>query len=186
MPERVCPWWVGYLLICPWRRFWQDPAVFVAPYVSAGMTVLEPGPGMGYFTLEIARRVGASGRVVAVDIQARMLDRLRRRLERAGLLERVDVRLARPDAMGVADLAGQVDFVFAFAVVHEMPDRAAFFHEAHQCLRPGGSLLLAEPQGHVKAELFETELVEAASAGFRLGERPALPRSRAALLEKGE
>src|ERR1022692_3696772 len=54
------------------------PAKILAPYVCEGMTVLEPGPGMGFFTLELARRVGASGRVVAVDIQPRMLDRLKR------------------------------------------------------------------------------------------------------------
>jgi len=60
----VCPWWMGYLLACPLRRLWQDPANIVAPYVREGMTVLEPGPGMGFFTLELARRVGASGRVV--------------------------------------------------------------------------------------------------------------------------
>jgi ubiquinone/menaquinone biosynthesis C-methylase UbiE len=37
------------------------------------MTVLEPGPGMGFFTLELARRVGAPGRVIAVDIQPKMI-----------------------------------------------------------------------------------------------------------------
>lgn len=186
MAERVCPWWVGYLLICPLRRFWQDPGEFVGPYVFEGMTVLEPGPGMGFFTLEIARRVGASGRVVAVDIQSRMLDRLKRRAERAGLLDRVDARLARPESMNVGDLAGQVDFIFACAVVHEMPDRAAFFREAVECLKAGGTLLVAEPPGHVKADRFEIELNEATRAGLKLLERPALPGSRAALLHKGE
>ncbi len=82
------------------------------------MTVLEPGPGMGFFTLELARRVGTSGRVVAVDIQPKMLDGLRRRLRKAGLLVRVQTRLAQPAGMGVADLAGDVDFALVFAVVH--------------------------------------------------------------------
>jgi hypothetical protein len=60
----VCPWWVGYLLASPLRRLQYDPAALLAPYVRTGMTVLEPGPGMGFFTLELARRVGPSGRVV--------------------------------------------------------------------------------------------------------------------------
>jgi ubiquinone/menaquinone biosynthesis C-methylase UbiE len=47
------------------------------------MTVLEPGPGMGAFTLELARLVGSSGRVVAVDVQSKMLDGLKRRAKRA-------------------------------------------------------------------------------------------------------
>ncbi len=58
MPERVCPWWLGYFLASPIRRLWQNPAQILRPYVREGMTVLEPGPGMVFFTLELARLVG--------------------------------------------------------------------------------------------------------------------------------
>src|ERR1039458_1564881 len=84
MGHRVCPWWLGYVLASPLRRLLQDPAAVVKPYVREGMTVLEPGPGMGFFTLEMARQVGASGGVVAVDIQPRMIAGLQRRLAKAG------------------------------------------------------------------------------------------------------
>ena len=77
--HRVCPWWLGRILASPLRRLMYDPANILAPYVREGMTILEPGPGMGFFTLELARRVSACGRVVAVDIQPRMLDGLKRR-----------------------------------------------------------------------------------------------------------
>ena len=60
------------------------------------MTVLEPGSGMGFFTLDLANLVGASGRIIAIDIQARMLERLKSRAAKAGLLDRIDVRLASP------------------------------------------------------------------------------------------
>ncbi len=53
--EKVCPWWAGYFLASPLRQLFQDPAKILAPYVREGMTVLEPGPGMGFFTLELAR-----------------------------------------------------------------------------------------------------------------------------------
>src|SRR5512144_2327435 len=104
MAERVCPWWIGYLLATPLRKLVQDPAAILAPFVREGMTVLEPGPGMGFFTLEAARRVGPRGRVVAVDLQPRMLAALRRRAARAGLGDRIDAREARPDTLGVGDL----------------------------------------------------------------------------------
>jgi SAM-dependent methyltransferase len=81
MAHRVCPWWLGHVLINPLRRLWQDPRKILAPFVREGMTVLEPGPGMGFFTLELARLVGPSGRVVALDVQSKMLDRLKRRAE---------------------------------------------------------------------------------------------------------
>jgi len=124
MDRHVCPWWLGYLLACPLRRWVADPAKILAPYVREGMTVLEPGPGMGFFTLPLARMVGATGRVVAVDIQPRALDALRRRARKAGLLERVEIRLSQSDSLGLGDLANQVDFALAFAVVHEMPSAA--------------------------------------------------------------
>ena len=132
MAHTVCPWWIGYLLASPLRRLAYHPAKILSPYVRQGMTVLEPGPGMGFFTLELARLTGATGRVVAVDIQRKMLDSLKRRAARAGLLDRLDIRLAQPDSLGVADLAGAVDFVLAFAMVHEIPSAGAFFAEAAQ------------------------------------------------------
>jgi len=69
--HHVCPWWIGRLLASPLRRILCQPATVLSPYVKEGMTVLEPGPGMGFFALELARMVSRSGRVVAVDIQPR-------------------------------------------------------------------------------------------------------------------
>ena len=186
MSHRVCPWWLGYLLACPLRRFAQDPAKLLAPYVREGMTVLEPGPGMGFFTLDLARLVGPSGRVVAVDIQPRMISRLKGRAARAGLLERLDVRIASSNSLGVADLAGAADFSLVFAVVHELPAMETFFAELAQASKPGAGLLLVEPVGHVKPAQFEAELQAAAKAGFVVADRPSIRRSRAALLKKVE
>ena len=184
MGHRVCPWWLGYVLASPLRRLLQDPVAVVKPYIREGMTVLEPGPGMGFFTLEMARQVGASGRVVAIDIQPRMIAGLKRRLAKAGLLERADARLAPSDSLGLQDLRGKVDFALAMAVVHEMPSSSRFFAEVAQAMKPGATLLLAEPSGHVKKDAFETELQDAAVAGLEVTGRPTIRRSQAALLKK--
>lgn len=182
MNRIVCPWWLGWLLASPIRKIWQDPARILGPHVREGMTVLEPGPGMGFFTLELARRVGPSGRVIAVELQPRMLAGLRRRAERAGLGGRVVTRLARKDSLGVGDLAGTVDLVLAFAVVHELPDAARFFAEVRATLAPGGKVLLAEPAGHVKPAEFEGTLGAAARVGLRREPGPTIARSLTALL----
>jgi len=185
MAERVCPWWMGYWLASPVRRWWmQNPEKLLAPYVREGMTVLEPGPGMGFFTLPMAGMVGPAGRIVAVDIQARMLESLRRRAAKAGLQTRIETRLAQPEAMRVDDLKGAVDFVLAFAVVHELPSVAVFFCEAAAALKPGGLLLLAEPAGHVKPQMFNKELETARLAGLEPVERPAIRRNLAMVLRK--
>jgi ubiquinone/menaquinone biosynthesis C-methylase UbiE len=183
MAHRVCPWWLGYFLASPIRRLFENPAEIVAPYVREGMTVLEPGPGMGFFTLEVARRVGPRGRVIAVDVQPRMLAGLNRRAATAGLLSRIDARLAGPDSLGIADVS-QVDFVLAFAVVHELPAPESFFVEVARPLKSGGTLLLAEPTGHVKPALFEQENQFAARAGLAETAHPSIRRCHAALFTK--
>ena len=185
MGHRVCPWWLGYFLISPLRRLQVNPTNFLSPFVRQGMTVLEPGPGMGFFTVDLARLVGPKGRVVAVDVQPKMIRKLKRRVAKAGLERRVEARLVATDSMGISDLRGTVDFVLAFAVVHEMPSAGPFFAEASAACKPGARLLLVEPAGHVKDEEFEAELRDAAKAGFRVLERPHIRRSQTALLQKG-
>ncbi len=184
MSPRVCPWWLGPLLANPLRKLLQDPAAILGPYVREGMTVLEPGPGMGFFTLEAARRVGPRGRVVAVDVQPRMLEGLRRRATRAGLADRVETRAARAESLGVEDLAGKVDVVLALLMVHELPDAARFFAEVHPALAPGGKVLFVEPRGHVTPAAFEESLAAAERAGLRRGPGPKVWRSLTAVLER--
>jgi SAM-dependent methyltransferase len=184
MKHHVCPWWLGYLLACPLRRLLQDPGKLLAPYIRQGMTVLEPGPGMGFFTLELARLVGAGGRVIAVDVQPKMLDRLKRRAREAGFLNRIEARVCSSESLGLADVAGKMDFTLTFAVVHELSSPALFFAEVAGASKQGAFLLLSEPTGHIASEEFESELAAAFQAGFTLVDRPAIPRSRAALLRK--
>lgn len=184
MAHRVCPWWLGYLLACPARRWFEEPGKVVGPWVREGMTILDPGPGMGFFTLEMARRVGSSGRVIAVDIQPKMLRSLVKRAAKAGLADRVETRLAQAGSLGVADLEGAADFALVYAMVHEVPEPGALFHEIARTLKPGAAALLAEPAGHLKAEEFEQELALAAEAGLETAQRPQVRRSYAALLRK--
>jgi ubiquinone/menaquinone biosynthesis C-methylase UbiE len=185
MAERVCPWWIGYLLASPVRRWMMEkPESLLGPHVQEGMTVLEPGPGMGFFTLPLARMVGPSGRVIAVDIQAQMLASLERRARKAGLLDRIEARRALPDDLAVADWKNRIDFVLAFAMVHETPSAEAFFRQAAAALKPGGAVFFAEPSGHVKQAGFESELEAARHAGLEIVARPCVRRSHAAVLRK--
>jgi SAM-dependent methyltransferase len=184
MAHRICPWWIGYFLASPLRKLRQDSHSILAPYVREGMVVLEPGPGMGFFTLELARLAGPGGRVIALDVQPRMLSALRRRARRAGLLERIETRQVSGETLGVGDLAGRADFALAFAMVHEVPDPSRFFADLAAALKPGAKVLLAEPSGHVSASQFDDTLATAARAGLVAERRPAIPSSHAAVLVK--
>jgi len=138
---------------------------------------------MGFFTLELARLVGPSGRVIAVDIQPQMIAGLRRRAHRAGLANRIDGRVVPSTSMRLDNLKGAVDFMFVCAVVHEMPGPGPFFNEAADALKPGGTLLLAEPAGHVDDAEFADELAAAAQASLVITSHP-LRSCRTALLRK--
>ena len=178
----VCPWWVGRLLASPLRKLLGNPTRMLEPFVQPGMTVLEPGPGMGFFTLELARLVGPEGRVIAVDVQPEMIAGLRRRAQRARLIERIEARVAPATTMALEAYEGA--FVLAFAVVHEMPSAQSFFAETARAMKPGASLLLAEPAGHVSEDDFANELALAAETGLVTTGRPSISRSQAAVVKK--
>ncbi|MBU2546975.1 MAG: class I SAM-dependent methyltransferase [Proteobacteria bacterium] len=167
MAGRVCPVWIGYLMLNPLRKLMENPERIFGPYIREGGWILEPGCGTGYFTLPLARMAGPEGRVIAVDLQDKMLDVVRRRAVKAGLSERIDLRRAEAAGMGVDDLAGRIDLAVAMHMVHEVPDKAAFFRDTHAALKPGGRLLMVEPRGHTSREDFETLVGLAVKTGLQ-------------------
>lgn len=163
----VCPWWLGYFLITPIRKLYQDPEKILSRYVHEGMTVLEVGPGMGYFSLPIAHLVGPKGKVLCVDLQEKMLGKLMKRATRAGLAERISPVIASEDSLRLDAFQGTADFALAFAVVHEIPDQSQLFEEIYQAMKPGSLLLVSEPKGHVKEEVFQKTIDYALLKGFQ-------------------
>ncbi len=181
---RVCPWYIGYLLINPLRRLFQDPRAILSPYVREGMTVLEIGPGMGYFSLPLARLVGAGGRVICVDVQQKMLDSLHKRAAKAGLAERITPVLASEDSLHLEPFREAVDFALAFAVVHEVPDQSRLFEQISGAMKQGGRLLLSEPRGHVDDQAFGNTLRTASKHGLKFESSTNIRQSLSAILLK--
>ena len=184
MSERICPWWLGYLLASTLRRLLQNPEDILTPHVKPGMTVLDVGCGMGFFTLPMARMVGADGRVIAVDLQEKMILSLRRRMTTAGLSARIETRNCTSGSLAIDNLAEHIDFALAFAVLHEMPDIKSALASICRSLRPAGRLLIAEPTGHVSDEEFKQTTLLAIELGLDVIDSPRIRRSRSALLSR--
>ena len=184
MADHICPPWVGRLLLSPLRRLFENPKKILGPFVREGMVVLEPGCAMGYFTLPLARMVGPDGKVIAVDIQPEMLTVLERRASKAGLIDRIDIREAGSEGLGIEDAAQSADFCSLVHVAHEVPDQNRLFSEISATLKPGGNLLIIEPGWHVTEAEFALTLSAASAGGLRKIESPAVQGDRKALFER--
>jgi ubiquinone/menaquinone biosynthesis C-methylase UbiE len=163
------------------RERMQLPIEIVSPYVYDGATVLELGPGRGRFTKSLLQLVGPSGRVVALDVWGKTINRLKRRAAKFGFAERLDARVVATDLLAIPDLNNSIDFTFAFAMVHEVGTPARLFREVAAASKPGASLLLAEPKNVVGPRQFEEEVQAAMQAGFNLLARPTIRHVYAAL-----
>jgi len=179
--ERTCPWWLAYTFDNPLRRMLHDPEKIFAGLVGPGQTAIDIGCGMGYFTLGLARIVGPEGRVLAVDLQEKMLRRVKKRAERAGLLSRIEPHQCGPDSLGINV---QADFIIAFWMVHEVNRRDAFLREVHDLLKPGARFLVAEPVMHVSAANLQKTVELARESGLVAVDKPKIGWSRAVLFER--
>lgn len=184
MAHRVCPVWVGYILASPVRKLYQNPQKILRAYVREGMTVLDIGCAMGFFSLPLAEMVGDNGRVICVDIQEKMIKSLEKRVQKAGLSKRIETRRCSANSLGLDDLKEEIDFALAAAVVHEVPDPCSFFSEIYETLKSTGKFLVTEPKGHVSQKDFEMTFSVAEDIGFEVIERPQIGRSRAVLSGK--
>lgn len=181
MGPHVCPWWGGYFIDNRFRRWLHNPERILAPCVSPGMTVMDFGCGMGMFSIALARLVGGKGRVIAVDLQQKMLDVLQTRAQKAGVADRIRTHRCEPTSIGLDE---PVDFALAFYSAHEVPDLRRLLGEIHGNLRPKGRLLVVEPVGHVTAKAFQTTMSLAQEIGLQEVGRPYVCLSRAAILAK--
>lgn len=182
MGGNICPWWLAYTFDNPLRRFFHRPEKIYEPYVADGMTVLEVGCGMGFFSIGLAKLVGDKGCVIAADIQQKMLNTLEKRAEKTGISNRIRIHRCEPNTLGVETT---VDFILAFWMVHEVPDTNIFFRQILSCLKPNGKILIAEPKFHVSSKRFQKILASARESGLSHCETPCLRFSRSAVLKNG-
>ena len=164
------------------RRWIQNPQKILGAYIEEGMTVLDIGCGPGFFSIDMAKMVGESGRVIAADLQEGMLEKLRDKIKGTELEGRITLHKCQEDKTGVSE---NVDFVLLFYVVHEVPNKKKFFNEMVTILKPNGQVLIVEPPFRVSKTAFEETIRKAREAGLTEVERPKVFLSKTAVLKKG-
>ncbi len=176
-----CPWWICWSFDNPLRQLVHNSDQLLKDLVEPGDTGLDLGCGEGYFTIDMARLVGPTGRVIAVDLQEHMLKVLRRRAIRVGVTDSIETVVGSPDVLNVDT---RVDFVLAFWMLHEVPDKDRLLGEIAAAMKPGARFLLVEPKWHVSQESYALSLKLAEAVGLIRVEDRSVRLSMATLLTK--
>ena len=109
--------------------------------LKPGMTVADVGAGTGYYSWQIAARIGETGRVHAVDVQPQMIALLKERMQRRGVRNVLPV-LGSPTDTGLAP--DSIDLALMVDVYHELDHPREILDSVMRALRPGGRLVLVE------------------------------------------
>ncbi|MGQ9572303.1 MAG: class I SAM-dependent methyltransferase [Dehalococcoidia bacterium] len=164
--SRACPYAWRWMLDNLPRRVVQAVRSTVDSFrIGKGQTVLELGPGPGYFTVEVARRLGAEGRLVCVDIQPEMVGALRRRLLREGVANALPMV---GDALALPLVDSSVDCAFLVTVLGEIPDRPRALAELRRVLKPDGILSVTETLPDPDYQFADVVRDLCRASGFRL------------------
>jgi ubiquinone/menaquinone biosynthesis C-methylase UbiE len=178
--SRICSWKIAFALDNPIRGLIHDPKKILGGHIEPGQTVLDIGCGPGTFSIAMAKMVGESGKVIAVDVQEEMLQIVRTKAAQQGLESRMVTHKSDPDRIGLSE---KVDFALAFYMVHEVPSAEAFLKEVASVLKPNGKLLIVEPKIHVSATAFEKTIEVARQADLSPISGPKIFFSRSKLFQ---
>lgn len=138
--------------------------------VVEGETLLDFGCGPGFVAAQLARRVGATGHVHAVDVNEDFVARARQVAADAGLADRITVHHIADESIPLTD--GEIDRVYSRNVLEYVPDVDAVLAEMARVLRPGGTMVASDSDfGFIVVEPFTPseirEIFDAAAPAFK-------------------
>lgn len=137
--------------------------------LKPGQTIVDLGAGSGYFTWRFAKAVGPQGKVVGLEIESNLVEKLKADASKRGLAN-YEARLVPTDDPQLDP--GSVDVIFLCDTYHHINNRVAYFNKARQSLRQGGRLVILDmvrTQKNTDHSVVREEVIEELQrAGFRL------------------
>lgn len=123
----------------------SSPSVCVSQCnIEPGMVVADLGCGSGEYTLELVKRVGPSGKVIAVDVQKPLIERLSQICKERMITNVSIVWDDMDDANGIALADASVDRIVVANILFQLDDIQKFALEVKRILKPNGSVLIVE------------------------------------------
>jgi precorrin-6B methylase 2 len=160
------------------RENWQRvPDIFAAMGLRHGAVVADVGAGGGFLTVRLAKAVGPHGRVIAVDVNVEVIERLRTRIQQEGL---TNVEIVTGEAGDPHVTASSLDAAVIVNAYHEMREYRSMLHHLRRALKPDGRLVIVEPLSGERRNASRDEQTgkheiapafveqEAREAGFRI------------------
>ena len=167
--HRVCPVERAKGLDNFIRKYLQNPKKLLGSYIQPGMTFVDLGCGPGFFTVEVAKMLNDNGKVIAVDLQDGMLDIVRKKIAGTSLEYRVVLNKCSENSININE---PVDFILAFYMIHEVPDKERLFREMSAVLKSGGLIYVIEPKYFVSKREFSKMVKIAKDHGFEPAGQP--------------
>jgi ubiquinone/menaquinone biosynthesis C-methylase UbiE len=119
------------------RRLWYSPEAILKD-LNAGMVFADIGCGDGFFTVFAAKKVGATGKVFAVDVDASAIEKLKQKAEHEGL-RNINAKVGAAEE--TVFCTGCSDFIFYSMVLHDFANPAKVLQNARRMLKPSGRLV---------------------------------------------
>lgn len=161
------PAFIGHFLDTNHRRRLQPPEQIIrASGITKGIKALEIGCGSGAYTTFIAKAIGNEGKVYALDIQPKMLEQIKKKLDKVKNKDIKNIELVLASAYELPFPDNFLDLVYMVSVFQEIPDKNKTLMEIKRVLKPGGILSISEFFIDPDYPLRSTTIKQGKQAGF--------------------
>lgn len=163
------PQFMANIIDNPIRRKIQPPKETAIRHgIKAGMSVLEVGPGNGRYTIEAAKAVGTNGKLTTIDIEEKMIERVKNRAIKENI-KNIDAQVANVYQLPFQD--NSFDLIYMIAVINEIPDQNKALEEFYRVLKPNGLLVFSELFSDPDYSLAKTLIKKVEKHPFKLKEK---------------
>ena len=128
MDKHLCPVGIAWTLDNFVRRWVHNPKRIFGRYIKPGMKIIDFGCASGTFSIALAKMLNGNGKVIAVDIQGRLLDKLKEKIKNKPYEKLIKTHKSGKDRIGIKE---KVDFILAFWSIHETNDEKKIFKELY-------------------------------------------------------